>query len=147
VKSRDERGNAVVEFSWLAVLLLLPLLYLMLTVFDVQRTAYGETAAVHAAGRAFMLVTRGEGEDVARARAVEAARLALRDQGVELDPSDLDITCDPSCLAPGSTVTVTLVTQVALPLVPDFVGGDRPSVRVTARHTETYCQYCEAGGS
>jgi Flp pilus assembly protein TadG len=147
VRRRDECGNAVVEFSWLAVLLLLPLLYIMLTVFDVQRTAYGETAAAHAAGRAFMLVKQGEGEDVARRRAFEAAQLALRDQGVELDPSDLEITCDPGCLEPGSTVTVTLVTQVPLPLVPDFIGGDHSSIRVTARHTETYCQYCEAGGS
>jgi len=146
-RRRDESGNAVVEFSWLVVLLLLPLFYLMLTVFDVQRTAYGGTAAVHAAGRAFMLVTKGEGEDVARARAYEAARVAMRDQGVELDPSDLEISCDPACLVLDSTVTVTLVTQVPLPLVPSFVADGRPSVRVTARHTETYCQYCEAGGS
>lgn len=141
---RDERGNAVVEFSWLAILLLLPLLYIMLTVFDVQRTAYGATAATHAAGRAFMLVQDGEGEDVARARAYEVARVAMRDQGVELDPSDLDITCDPVCLEPGSTVTVRLQTQVALPLVPDFIDGGRPSVRVDAEHTETNCQFCEA---
>ncbi len=140
---RSERGNAVVEFSWLALLLLLPLLYIMLTVFDVQRTAYGATAATQAAGRAFMLVKEGEGEDVARARAYEAARVALRDQGVELDPSELEIGCDPACLEPDSTVTVRLRTQVPLPFVPDFLGSDRLSVRVDAEHTETYCEFCE----
>jgi Flp pilus assembly protein TadG len=143
-RRRDERGNAVVEFSWLAILLLLPLLYIMLTVFDVQRTAYGATAATHAAGRAFMLVQDGEGEDVARARAFEAARVAMLDQGVELDPSELEISCDPACLEPDSTVTVRLRTQVPLPLVPDLLADHGPSVRVDAAHTETYCQFCEA---
>jgi Flp pilus assembly protein TadG len=144
---KDQRGNAVVEFSWLAILLLLPLLYVILAVFDVQRHAYGATAAAHAAGRAFMLVQRGEGEDVARERAYEAAKVAMADQGVDLAPSDLAISCDPACLQPGSTVTVRLQTQVPLPLVPDVIGDDRPSIRVTARHTETYCQFCAAGGS
>jgi Flp pilus assembly protein TadG len=144
---RDQRGNAVVEFSWLAILLLLPLLYVILAVFDVQRHAYGATAATHAAGRAFMLVERGEGEDVARERAFEAAKLAMADQGVQIVPSDLDITCDPACLQPGSDVTVRLQTQVRLPLLPDIIGDDRPSIRVTAQHTETYCQFCAPGGS
>ena len=144
---RNQRGNAVVEFSWLAILLLLPLLYVILAVFDVQRHAYGATAAAHAAGRAFMLVQRGEGENVARERAFEAAKLAMADQGVEIVPSDLDITCDPACLQPGSIVTVRLQTQVPLPLLPDVIGADRPSIRVSAQHTETYCQFCAAGGS
>lgn len=144
---RNQRGNAVVEFSWLAILLLLPLLYVILAVFDVQRHAYGATAATQAAGRAFMLVERGEGEDIARERAFEAAKLAMADQGVDIVPSDLDITCDPACLQPGSIVTVRLQTQVPLPLLPDVIGADRPSIRVSAQHTETYCQFCAAGGS
>lgn len=144
---RNQRGNAVVEFSWLAILLLLPLLYVILAVFDVQRHAYGATAATHAAGRAFMLVERGEGEDIARERAFEAAKLAMADQGVDIVPSDLDITCDPACLQPGSIVTVRLQRQVPLPLLPDVIGADRPSIRVSAQHTETYCQFCVAGGS
>lgn len=144
---KDERGNAVVEFSWLAILLLLPLLYVILAVFDVQRHAYGATAATHAAGRAFILVDRESGESAARDRAYEAARIALADQGVDLDRGDLSITCDPDCLQPGSTVTVTLTGHVTLPLVPDLLGDNRPTIRVTATHTETYCQFCAAGGS
>ena len=143
----DERGNAVVEFSWLAVLLLMPLLYVILAVFDVQRHAYGATAAAHAAGRAFILVDRADGESVARDRAYEAARVAMADQGVDLDDDAMSITCDPACLIPGSTVTIRLVQQVVLPLAPDVLGDSRPTVRVTATHTETYCQFCAAGGS
>ncbi len=144
---RDERGNAVVEFTWLAILLLLPLLYVILAVFDVQRHAYGATAATHAAGRAFILVGRTDGESVARARAYEAARTAMADQGVSIDIDALEITCDPACLQPGSTVTVRLIQQVVLPLAPDVLGDGRPTIRLTAAHTETYCQFCAAGGS
>lgn len=144
---RDEHGNAVVEFSWLAILLLVPLLYVILAVFDVQRHAYGATAAAHAAGRAFVLAGRTDGESVARDRAYEAARIAMADQGVDLAADSLSLACDPACLQPGSTVTVRLVQQVVLPLVPDVLGDSRPTVRVTATHTETYCQFCAAGGS
>lgn len=47
-----ERGNALVEFTWLAVLLMIPLVYLMLTVFQVQKAAYAMEAASREAGRA-----------------------------------------------------------------------------------------------
>lgn len=145
-RGRDERGSAVVEFSWLAILLLVPLLYVLLAVFDVQRAAYGATAATRAAGRAFIIVPAGLTEDDARARAYEAARIAMADQGVELGPGELSISCRPACLEPGSTVTVELTTEVALPLIPDALGGDRPAIRINASHTEPYGDYREAKG-
>lgn len=144
--ARDERGNAVVEFSWLAILLLVPLVYVMIGVFDVQRASYGTTAATRAAGRAFIIVPAGLSEDEARTRAFEAARLAMRDQGLELSPGQLHITCDPACLEPGSTVTVRLDTEVPLPFIPDALGGERPAVRVSASHTEPFGDYRESKG-
>lgn len=144
---RDERGSAVVEFSWLAILLLVPLVYVMLAVFDVQRTSYGATAATRAAGRAFIIVPAGLSEDDARDRAFEAARLAMQDQGVELSPGQLRITCTPACLEPGSTVTVDLDTEVPLPLIPDALGGERPAIQISASHTEPYGDYREAKGT
>jgi Flp pilus assembly protein TadG len=144
---RDEQGSAVVEFSWLALLLLVPLVYVMLGVFDVQRASYGATAATRAAGRAFVIVPQGLTEDDARARAFEAARLAMKDQGLDLESGELKITCDPACLEPGSTVTVELDHQVPLPLIPKALGGARPAVHVSASHTEPYGDYREAKGS
>jgi Flp pilus assembly protein TadG len=146
-RSRDEQGSAVVEFSWLALLMLVPLVYVMLAVFDVQRAAYGATAATRAAGRAFIIVPAGLTEDDARARAFEAARLAMKDQGMELSPGQLKITCNPACLEPGSTVTVELDTEVPLPLIPDALGGERPAIHITASHTEPYGDYREAKGN
>ena len=146
-RRRDERGSAIVEFSWLAILLMVPLVYVMLAVFDVQRASYGATAATRAAGRAFIIVPAGLSEDDARARAFEAARLAMKDQGMELSPDQLTITCSPACLEPGSTVTVTLDTEVRLPLIPDALGGEPPAIHVSASHTEPYGDYREAKGN
>jgi Flp pilus assembly protein TadG len=145
-RRRDERGSAVVEFSWLAILLMVPLVYVMLGVFDVQRASYGATAATRAAGRAFIIVPAGLSEDDARSRAFEAARLAMTDQGMELTPDQLTITCNPACLEPGSTVTVTLDTEVRLPLIPDALGGEPPAIHLSASHTEPYGDYREAKG-
>jgi len=146
-RSRDERGSAVVEFSWLALLLIVPLIYVMLAVFDVQRASYGATAATRAAGRAFVIVPAGLSEDEARSRAFEAARLAMKDQGIELTSDELTISCSPACLQPGSTVTVTLTTDVRLPLIPDALGGEPPAIHLSASHTEPYGDYREAKGN
>ncbi|MEU4195061.1 hypothetical protein AB0E69_24385 [Kribbella sp. NPDC026611] len=143
----DERGSAVVEFSWLAILLMVPLVYVMLAVFDVQRASYGATAATRAAGRAFIIVPDGVSEDEARARAFAAAQLAMQDQGLPLSPGQLSITCNPACLQPGSTVTVTLDTEVRLPLIPDALGGEPPAIHLSASHTESYGDYRQAKGT
>lgn len=146
-RRRDEEGNAVVEFSWLALLLLVPLIYVMLGVFDVQRASYGATAATRAAGRAFIIVPSGLSEEDARARGFEAARLAMKDQGMDLTAEQLKITCKPACLEPGSTVTVELNAEVPLPLIPDALGGERPAIHISASHTEPYGDYREAKGN
>ena len=54
-RRRDERGTALVEVTWLSILLLVPLVYLVLAVFDVQRSAFAVNAATRAAGRAYVL--------------------------------------------------------------------------------------------
>ena len=49
---RSERGTALVELVWLGVLLLIPMVWILLSVFDVQRGAFGVSSAARAAGRA-----------------------------------------------------------------------------------------------
>jgi Flp pilus assembly protein TadG len=141
-RARDEQGSAVVEFSWLVILLLVPLVYSMVAVFDVQRTAYGASSGARAAGRAFIIVPAGVSEDAARERAVEAARIAMKDQGVELDAANVEIRCRPACLEPGSTVTVEIDAEVPLPFLPKVM-----AVQVSASHTEPYGDYREAKGN
>ena len=48
-----DAGNALVEFTYLAVLLMIPLVYVLLSAFQVQRAAFGVTEAARQAGRAY----------------------------------------------------------------------------------------------
>ena len=141
MKGRQERGTALVEFTWLGILLLVPLIYVVVSVFEVQRASYGVSTASRSAARAFSLApTAAEGE--ARARA--AVRTALQDQGLDGHHFDLRITCAPACLQPGSTVTVQLRTNVDLPLLPDSLGGNKPSFRLDSTQQVPYGTYLEA---
>ena len=138
----EERGSALIEVTWLAILLLVPLVYLLISVFDVQRGAFGVSAASRAAGRAYALAdTEAEGRSQARS----AARTALADHGFD-GGFDLDISCVPlprSCLSPGSVITVVVRAQVDLPLAPAALGGGAPSFRVDSTHRVPYGTYVE----
>lgn len=139
-----ENGSALVEFTWLALLLLIPLVYVVITLLTVQRSAYGATEAARAAGRAYVLAPDAA---TARERAIDAARIALRDQGVELHPGDVEISCRPtaqSCLQPGSSVEVRIELQVGLPFVPTVYGDPPATVAVDASHRETYGVFRES---
>lgn len=133
-RSRPERGTMLIEFTWLGILLLIPLVYILISVFEVQRGAFAVTAASRAAGRAYSIAPSME-EGQQRARA--AAGLALRDQGIPGDRFDLVVSCHPvpsQCLSPGSTVSVTITSHVDLPLMPRVLGGDKPSFKVESTH-------------
>ena len=80
MRSRDEDGSALVEVVWLSLVLMVPLVYILMSVFDVQRGVFAVSAASRAAGRAYTLAdTDAEGTREARA----AAELALADQGMD----------------------------------------------------------------
>lgn len=111
----DEGGSAVVEFVFLTVVVLIPLVYLVMTVGRVQAGTYAVTQASREAGRAF--VTAEEGDDPA-GRARLAAEIAFADFDFE---GELDVACDGSpCLRPEGRVTTRATVHVPLPLVPDF---------------------------
>lgn len=134
--ARGDDGNAIVEFVYLAVLLMLPLVYVLITVFRIQAAAYAVSSAAREAGRVY-----ATSDSVADApgRAYSAARIVMADSNLELAPDQLEVTCSPSpCgLQPGSQVDVVMTYRVALPLVPRFFTDRAPaSVRVTSRHLE-----------
>lgn len=138
-----EEGTALVEVTWLGLLLLLPLVYLLVAVFDVQRSSFGVSAASGAAARAYSLAPD---EATGRHRARQAAAVALRDQGVDPGEVRLDVACTPApgnCLAPGSIISVRLRHQVRLPLAPVSLGGHAPSFRVESSQSLPYGTYRE----
>jgi hypothetical protein len=143
-RRRDQVGSAVVELVWLCWLLLIPLVYLVVTFFEVQEASYGVTEAARSAGRAYIL---SPDRATARERAFEAARVALADQHVGLRRGELSVVCRPtpaSCLRPGSTVEVRIRLSVPLPLAPSFGGSPAASVSVAASHTEPFGTFREA---
>lgn len=141
-RGRDERGTALVELTWLAILLLVPMLWIVMSAFEVQRGAFAVSAAARAAGRAYALAP----DDAAgRQRAESAARQALSDQGVHA-PLELDVSCSPyphDCHAGTSVVTVVVRSRVDLPLMPAVLGGRAPSFALDASHTVPIGQFQE----
>jgi hypothetical protein len=141
-RRRTERGSAVVELTWLGILLLVPMIWIVLSVFEVQRGAFGVSAAARSAGRAFALAPDdATGERQARA----AAAVALADQGVD-DGWSLDISCPPlhdGCHVGGAVIVVHITTHVSLPFLPSFLGDDA-TFALDGEHTVPIGQYQEA---
>ena len=141
--SRGEEGTALIEVTWLSIMLLVPMLYIVLAVFEVQRSAFAVSAASRAAGRAYAIAPT---EAVAMDRARAAADVALGDQHLEGSRATFLVTCVPDpadCLSPGSVIHVDVSYQVALPLMPSALGGDTPSIRVEASHSVPYGTFRE----
>ncbi|MDP9102344.1 MAG: pilus assembly protein [Actinomycetota bacterium] len=134
VDSGDE-GTAMVEFTYLAILLMIPLVYLLLTVFQVQSAAFGVTEAARQAGRAYVTATDpAQG----RQRADLAVRLALHDQGLgDARPPLIDCPEPSPCLTPGTRVRVTVTYRVRLLFLGAFFASSTaPAIPVTATHEQ-----------
>jgi Flp pilus assembly protein TadG len=142
--TRGERGTAIVEFVLLAILLLVPLLYILLAVFDTQRASYAASAAARSASRAF--VTAPD-QATGYVRAQAAASLAFGDQGIDVAGFTLTISCRPDprdCLTPGSVVAAEVRSSADLPLMPTALGDNTPRIVVTAIHRSPYGTFREA---
>jgi Flp pilus assembly protein TadG len=136
---RGDDGNALVEFTYLAVLLMIPLVYVLTTVFQVQRAAFAVTEAARQAARAY---TQAQTPEQAVAVATAAADLALRDQG--LISSGPPVVAAPDGLAPGATVRVTVAHDVTLPILGGLFGEVRPHIPVRATHVQVVDHFREA---
>jgi hypothetical protein len=113
--NHEEQGSAVVEFVFLTVVVLVPLIYLVLTVARIQAGTYAVAQAAREAGRAYVTA---ESAESAPGRAYAAAEIAFADFGFA---GALEIGCDTSpCLQPEARVTTRARVSVPLPLVPDF---------------------------
>ena len=137
---RTEQGSALVELTLLGLLLLVPLLWIVLSVFEVQRGAFAVSGAARAAGRAYSLAPS---DAIGQARAQAAARQVMVDHGIGELPLGMAVTCVPArdCHAPGAVITVQLRSRVDLPLLPDVLGGGAPSFALNASHTVPIGQF------
>lgn len=130
----EEGGNAVVEFIGVTLVLLVPLVYLVLTLGQIQAAAFAAEAAARESGR---VLSQAEDLTTAAGQAQTAVELAFEDHGIAVDAAKaLDFTCSENpCLSAGGQIHVEVSAAVRLPLVPDFVAGAVPlEVPVRATH-------------
>ncbi|MGH3744654.1 MAG: hypothetical protein ACRDTP_07340 [Mycobacteriales bacterium] len=115
-----DAGSSLIEFVGGTVILLVPLVYVLLSVFQVQRGSFAAAEAAREAGRAFATAPSTE---LGLQRAATAARIAFADQGVAGTPR-ITFTADGAgchgavispTLRPGSRYTVCVAEDVHLP--------------------------------
>ena len=128
---REEAGSALVEFVFIALVVFVPLVYVVAGFSAVQRGVFASTEAAREAGRAI-----GTAPDVATglARAERAAQLAVEDQSV--DAPDVRVAYAPvgagcgaaggyqPALTPGEEFLVCVTVTVRVPLLPDFIDAN-----------------------
>jgi hypothetical protein len=133
--SGAQAGSAIVEFVFLAVLMMVPLFYLVMVLARLQSGAYAVSAASREAGRAYVTAQM---QEQAPARAHSAAGLAFADQGFEHE-GKIEIGCDGTpCMRPEGRVRITATISVPMPLVPAFFSGIVPMrIPVSATHVAT----------
>lgn len=141
--AQPDDGTASVEFVMFGIVLLVPLAYLLLSVFSVQSAAYGVSSASREAGRAFVQAPAGADP---HDHAYAAAWVALQDYGIDLAPSQLVVSCSATpCLTPGATVQVNIDLTVALPLLPDVFDEAPAAVAVHGRHAAVVDRFRPGG--
>ncbi len=111
-----EQGSAVVEFTFLSLLLMVPLVYFIITMGALQSGSFAVVGAADQAAKVFVAQPDGA---AARAAAEQAVLLALADHGHPAADARVETTCAPDdCMAAGTAVTVTVHLTVPLPFVP-----------------------------
>lgn len=120
----DDRGTASLEFLTVGVILLVPLVYLVLTLGQIQHAVLGlEGGARHAA----RTIAQADTHEAGMAAAERAIRVAMVDAGLEPGAARLAVSCSPkpaACDTPRGTVTVQVDAAVALPLAPPVLELD-----------------------
>lgn len=129
VRQDADRGSAIVEFIFVAVVIMVPLMYLIVAVAQVQRNQLAVSEASRDAGRAF---ATSDNPNQARSRVAAAVRLALADQNL---PDDAVIGFEPAgrkCtthsryvpqLEAGAVFSVCVTRHFHLPGVPSILSG------------------------
>ena len=144
MRRRDDSGSALVEFSWLAIILIVPLIWVVISVFEVQQGAFATSAAARAAGRAYALAPD---DATGKARAEAAVDQVIADQGTPGQRAGVRVRCEApgdNCHVGTAVITVTVDSGVDLPFFPAIFGRGAASFSLDATHTVPIGQYVES---
>ena len=140
----DERGSAALEFILVGLLLLVPLVYLIVSLGLIQGQSLGAEAGARHIART---LSTAENADAARESADLILRSVVDEYGLDADSVRMSLECHPTagpCPEAGSTLVVTIQTSVALPLVPPVLGLDRlASIPVEASAVQKVSRFWE----
>jgi hypothetical protein len=140
---RSEKGSASLEFITAGMILLVPLVYLMLAMAALQGGAFAVEGAARQAARVYV---QSPDDSEGRLRATRAVEFGLSDYGIPAADARVLITCAGSsaggCLSRQEAVTVTVLVEVPLPLVPDILSlRNAVAVPLQASATQTVSRF------
>ncbi|CAN5326717.1 hypothetical protein BH11ACT3_BH11ACT3_04210 [soil metagenome] len=139
---RHDDGSASLEFITTGLLLLVPTIYLVITLAALQGAALAVDGAARQATRVFVQSDSVSAGEAAAARAIE---ITLADYGVDSGAARVDISCRPtpaSCLTRQGYVTISIGVTVPLPLAPPALQLNLPAgLPVQATATEQVSRF------
>ncbi len=142
----DESGSASLEFLTAGLLLLLPTVYLVVTLGQLEAAAFAVEGAARHAARVYV---EAPSRSAAAARAKDVVSVALADYGLDPTSASMKVTCAPrpsQCFTRHGFVTVTVTTRVTLPLVPPILDLRVPlALPFTATATQQVSRFWGAG--
>lgn len=131
----DDSGRALIEVIFLAVLILIPTVYILASVMRIQAATFAVAQGARDAGR---VMDSAPTTAIGVARAEEIAAIALRDQRVPTDGLDLRFVpagsdCAsapeiPPSLRAGDVYDICVVALVTFPGVPSVITGSQNTV-------------------
>lgn len=118
----SEAGRASLEFLTAAIVLLIPVMFLAMSLSSIQNAAVATEAAARNGARVFVQETNLQ---VAASRAEQAVVVALANHGFE-SPGILERSCSSrDCVGPGTVVVIRVGVEAPLfssPFLPGFLG-------------------------
>jgi hypothetical protein len=152
--SRREQGAAVVELVVVALTLLVPLVYVMVVMADVQRALLATSAAAREAGRVYVT---GPDRVAAERRAGAAYREVLVSYGMRAGDPRASLRLRSGCPAegasgcaggfgPGAEVEVVVTYRVPVARLPFLGAVAGPSIVIGATHHTRVDRYRGLGG-
>ena len=131
-RRRPDDGTAPIEFIVGTTVLLLPLIFLIVSLAQVQAGLYAAQSSAIDAAR-----TAARHPADAQATAQTIAQLHFADHDLEDAEWDIDLHCAHSCTMAGAPVTATVTARIPIPGIPAILGETRiPLMVVQSSHTD-----------
>ncbi|MCS6710986.1 hypothetical protein JSY14_02755 [Brachybacterium sp. EF45031] len=127
----EDSGSMLVEFVALSVLLLIPMLYLVVSLGSAQAALFAADTIARDAARHHATAPDAQ---TATLREQQMTRQVLEDHGLPAGAATVEIICsDTPCSAPGGDVRAEVAVQVPIPGLGPVLGDGGP-IRISATH-------------